>query len=591
MDQYSDKPSYRVGSSITESLIDAQEDNSLYDNARGFSNYAAPGADRLKITAKLSKKRLSDVDDKNFVEILRVSNGIVKKIQDSSDYSQIKEYIAKRTYEESGDYAVDPFRIEIDDSLNDRLNSDGVFFSTQRTEQGNTPSENLLALKVSPGKAYVRGFDIEKTSTTIIDVEKPRDVLEVKNTSVPFEMGNKLVVNNVEGTPFIGLDNNFTIDLHARRRPVGAGATIGQARVYSFGVSDASYQNESTEFDLYLFDVQTYTVLTLNNGATLAEVPVGSYVKGLSSGATGYVVEHAGTQFKLNQTSGSFIQDEEVSLNADPTLTRSIQTIKVYGASDVRSVFQPFDSVPGLTTSFVADAKLNLETPARFKATDTLAIDSASGVATCAGRTFAGIKTETIISYQVAGESIPRYNRVESVSSDGLSLTLQNITGVPNVNLGGIGNGSFTFNENVPKITNSDKAQLYAPLNSKNISDVSLAGSDLTVIRQVTGKTTSATGTLTITLADTGISDATFEPFDAERYSVVYEADGEIDPFTSEKFVLDGTGTSINLSGLQAGANVTVNVTLKKTRIRTKQKVYTRSEKTDVLELLVLQQH
>ena len=582
LDQYSDKPSYRVGLSITESLIDAQEDNSLYDNARGFSNYAAPGADRLKITAKLSKKRLSDVDDKNFVEILRVSNGIVKKIQDSSDYSQIKEYIAKRTYEESGDYAVDPFRIEIDDSLNDRLNSDGVFFSTQRTEQGNTPSENLLALKVSPGKAYVRGFDIEKTSTTIIDVEKPRDVLEVKNTSVPFEMGNKLVVNNVEGTPFIGLDNNFTIDLYSRKRPVGAGATIGQARVYSFGVSDGSYQNESTEFDLYLFDVQTYTVLTLNNGATLAEVPVGSYVKGLSSGATGYVVEHAGTQFKLNQTSGSFIQDEEISLNADPTLTRSIQTIKVYGASDVRSVFQPFDSVPGLTTSFVADAKLNLETPTGFKATDILAIDSVSGVATCAGRTFAGIKTDTIIAYQVAGESIPRYNRVESVSSDGLSLTLQNINGVPNVHFGGLENGSFTFNVGVPKITNSDKAQLYAPLNSKNISDVSLAGSDLTVIRQVTGKTTSATGTLTITLADTGISDATFEPFDAERYSVVYEADGEIDPFTSEKFVLDGTGTSINLSGLQAGANVTVNVTLKKTRIRTKQKVYTRSEKTDV---------
>jgi len=583
LDQYTNTPSYRVGLSITESLIDAQEDNNLYDNARGFSNYAAPGADRLKISATLSKKRLTDVDDKNFVEILRVSDGIVKKIQDTSNYSQIKEYIAKRTYEESGDYAVDPFRIEIDDSLNDRLNSDGVFFSNQRTEQGNTPSEDLLALKVSPGKAYVRGFDIEKTSTTIIDVDKPRDILEVKNTTVPFEMGNKLVVNNVEGTPYIGLDNNFKVDLHYRRRPVGSGATIGQARIYSFGVSDASYQNASTEFDLYLFDIQTYTILTLNNGATLAQVPVGSYVKGLSSGATGYVVEHAGTEFKLNQTSGTFIQDEEVSLNGDPTLTRSIQSLTVYGASDVRAVFQSYESVAGLTTSFIADAKLNLQTLPGFKVTDTLAIDSASGVATCAGRTFAGIKTETIISYQVAGESIPRYNRVESVSSDGLSLTLQNITGVSNVNLGGIGNGSFTFNVGVPKITNSDKAQLYASLNSKNISDVSLAGSDLTIVRQVSGKTTSATGTLSITLADTGISDAVFEPFDAERYSVVYEADGDIDPLTSEKFALDGTGTSINLAGLEAGVNVTVNVTLKKSNIKTKQKVYTRSQKTEVI--------
>ena len=582
LDQYTNTPSYRIGLSVTESLIDAQEDNSLYDNARGFSNYAAPGADRLKITAELSKKRITDVDDKNFVEILRVTDGLVKKIQDSSDYSLIKEYIAKRTYEESGDYAVDPFRIEIDDSLNDRLNSDGVFFASQRTEQGNTPSEDLLALKVSPGKAYVRGFDIEKTSTTIIDVEKPRDVREIKNTSVPFEMGNKLVVNNVEGTPFVGLDNNFTIDLHSRRRPIGAGATIGQARVYSYGVSDAPYQNNSTEFDLYLFDVQTYTVLTLNNGTTLQEVPLGSYVKGLSSGASGYVVEHAGTQYKLNQTSGSFIQDEEVSLNADPSLTRSIQTIKVYGASDVKSVFQSFNSIPGLTTSFIADAKLNLQVPSGFKATDTLNIDSVSGVATCTGRTFAGIKTDTIIAYQVPGNTNPSFNRVSSVATDGLTINLDATTTVTDVNNSSVTTGAFTFNVATPQITNGDKAQLYAPLNSKNISDVSLSGSNLTIVRQVTGQTTSATGTLSITLADTGVSDAVFEPFDAERYTVVYEADGDIDPLTSDKFALDGTGTSINLAGLEAGANVTVNVTLKKSDIRTKQKVYTRSQKTDV---------
>ena len=50
LDPYTNTPSYRVGLTISEEIITAKDDNSLYDNAKGFSNYAAPGADRLKIT-------------------------------------------------------------------------------------------------------------------------------------------------------------------------------------------------------------------------------------------------------------------------------------------------------------------------------------------------------------------------------------------------------------------------------------------------------------------------------------------------------------------------------------------------------------
>ena len=41
----------------------------LYDNARGFSNYAAPRADRLKIKTTLAKKSLTDLNDTNFIEL------------------------------------------------------------------------------------------------------------------------------------------------------------------------------------------------------------------------------------------------------------------------------------------------------------------------------------------------------------------------------------------------------------------------------------------------------------------------------------------------------------------------------------------
>ena len=50
LDQYSNSPSYKVGFSISEKIITATTSNKdLYDNAQGFSNEAAPRAERFAI--------------------------------------------------------------------------------------------------------------------------------------------------------------------------------------------------------------------------------------------------------------------------------------------------------------------------------------------------------------------------------------------------------------------------------------------------------------------------------------------------------------------------------------------------------------
>ena len=81
LDQYTNQPEYRVGLDVIETIVTAKEDDSLYDNARGFSNFAAPGADRFKIELKLSKKSITDREDKTFIEILRLAEGRVEKFQ------------------------------------------------------------------------------------------------------------------------------------------------------------------------------------------------------------------------------------------------------------------------------------------------------------------------------------------------------------------------------------------------------------------------------------------------------------------------------------------------------------------------------
>ena len=54
LDQYGTNPSYKVGFQIDENIITSDLDESLFDNAQGFSNYAEPGSDRFQITLTLS---------------------------------------------------------------------------------------------------------------------------------------------------------------------------------------------------------------------------------------------------------------------------------------------------------------------------------------------------------------------------------------------------------------------------------------------------------------------------------------------------------------------------------------------------------
>jgi hypothetical protein len=144
LDNYTNIPSYRVGLKIDELLIAAKDDKSLFDNAKGFTNYAAPGADRLQINLTLTKKLITDLNDTDFVELLRVQDGKIKKIESKTNYNIIRDYLADRTFDESGDYAVTPFNVSVHNSLNNRLGSNGLFFDNETTDQNNKPDRKSV---------------------------------------------------------------------------------------------------------------------------------------------------------------------------------------------------------------------------------------------------------------------------------------------------------------------------------------------------------------------------------------------------------------------------------------------------------------
>ena len=577
LDEYSNTPSYRVGLKITESLVSAKDDSSLYDNAKGFTNYAAPGADRLKIGLTLSKKLISDTNDTDFVELLRVDDGKIKILETKTEYNKLRDYLAERTYDESGDYSITPFQPSIHNSLNDRLGSDGLFFSDELTDQGNTPSEDLMCVKLSPGKAYVRGYDVETISAKILDVEKPRDTKTIDSASIPFEMGNLLRVFDISGVPHY----RETIDLHDQVN--GGGTAIGSARVYSFGATDASYAGDSTQFDLYLYDIQTFTQITFNAQFTSAQLPVGSYIKGKSSGATGYSVTNAGggtTTIMFRQTSGTFAPGEQIEINGVddvPSVNfqaghRTISSIRVFDSKDIKSVVQASGGgFPGFTaTSILSYSDISG------------GVISGSNTFTPDGGSNTDLQVGDIISY-FSGGGDRRWNRITAILSGGASFTIAATSpGVAGVYAGGVANGTYSSVQKAEsEIKNEDKGFLYAQLPDSNISSVNLSNSELHVTEQVTGKTISG-NQVTISTSDfPDIPNSFLMPFDAERYLVSGSAGG-IGTVTSDSFSLNANSTTATLSGLTDGSNVVINATLVKRGIQSRVKELSRSKVLNV---------
>jgi hypothetical protein len=577
LDPYSNTPSYRVGLRISEDIITSKDDSSLYDNAKGFSNFSAPGADRFKIELSLVKKEIDDFNDSDFVEIVRIRQGAIEKIETKTNYNVIRDYIAQRTYDESGDYSIDQFQISVHNSLNDRLGNDGMFLPEETTNQGNTPSDDLMCVKISPGKAYVRGYDIEKVGTTVIDVPKPRETAQSPLTNVPFTMGNILRINNVSGVP----KNRETIQLYNQRKnstTVATGTKIGDARVYSCALTGNAYSGANSNWDLALFDVQTYTEITLNQPLSSTELPITSYIKGKSSGASGYAVSAGGNSavIMLRQTSGSFSINEQITINGIEIPSRTITRVKVYGLADIRSIFQASSS--GYPSAFVADAFLNIGVPYGFSPTDLVTINT-NGTITCPGKTFSGIKTDSIIRYQRIGFSTDVYNRVTGVAANGTSITVSTVPNVSGVCVGElpIAQIQVPFSIAEPTLRNTNEGSLYVKLPIDNISSVNLSQSSIGVIDQITTESSDANGIMTFSIANVnaGITSSFFKSFEERRYSVHY-SDGTIEPLTSDQFAI--SGNTVTISGLTPNqTNIVVNVSLTKTGIVSKVKRYTKS--------------
>ena len=578
LDQYSNSPSFKVGLQISEDIVTASSANlDLFDNAKGFSNESAPGADRLKISAILVKKSLTDNNDANFVELLRVENGLVQKLVNKTDYNIFKEELARRTYDESGDYYVKKFSIDVRETLNDRLGNKGIYSPGQLTQQGNTPSDDLFTLQISSGKAYVRGYEIEKIGSTSFDNIKPRDTKKKENISIPVRIGNSIQVENLFGSPVVGFNNSYVVELRDRRLgangQLDAGASvIGNARIYDF--SKKNIAGIGTErFDLRLYDIQTFTTITIGLKITAAN---SAHVKGVFSGATGHLKTAVtdATEFDLIDVAGQFQINEPIELNGIP-VGRNITSVVDHDIRDVKSIGTSSGTIFACNVAMQQTSNL-IEPGSAFQ----IGADTGSGSAVTSPSVGdfrnVPVRVNDIVSFSIPGQNLPTFNRVSAVAAN--QITLVGVSTVVGVCTGGTvkaANGGALDNVQNLNVTQGFIEKGNAPgkiitLPNTTISNINLLDSSYIIRRQVT-LAVGASLNLSFTVNDFGDDTLFLEPYNQQNYTLTY-ATGHKEIILDSQVNISTDLKTITINGVSQTGSAILTVTCRRSALSSKVK-------------------
>ena len=303
--KYSDEASAKCGLQVNESVIYPEEDDSLLDNALGSPNYAAPGSARYSIELTLtSKSYASTTDDDEFITLLTIKAGVVQFLVNKTAYAQIEKTFARRTYDESGDYTVRDFPIQVREYRNndrgtwdnnktfikgDIVVSGGIKYKciTQHTSsisgifaegsnwledttppfnyglyQGPTysltpstdvvPLTRKISLAVEPGKAYVRGYEVEKIVTQYLTLDKARDLSNYEAKSIDTSPGNYVIVGSTHFLPDINTDVTFYDKYGTAGATPSGGNIVATARIKQIQLHNSSPSSPLT-YKVFLF--------------------------------------------------------------------------------------------------------------------------------------------------------------------------------------------------------------------------------------------------------------------------------------------------------------------------------------------------
>jgi hypothetical protein len=352
----------KIGFEIVETLVKSTSDTSLLDPAQDASNYQAPGADRFKIDLVLATRALDSTDTTKFIEISRIVSGETIRTADTGISAIIEDELARRTYDESGNYTVRPFILSME------------------TNSANNDNMDII---LSPGKAYVYGYEYGTSSPTTITIDKPRTTSNANNKRITGDYGNFVYTTGHIGS--LPIDSLATVDLHCvPNSSINLTSTasitntkIGTARVKSVEFDSASNNSNSSTYTYktFLFDVNVNASITGNvNTYTTGTTTILS-IGNTTAGQVYSTVDSAYKGAKLRITTGPGTGESPKLITAHTGATGNLTLASGFTATlNSQSKFSidfEFNDADSLAT-FSGTTKINAATiDARSKETST----------------------------------------------------------------------------------------------------------------------------------------------------------------------------------------------------------------------------
>ena len=225
------RPTCLLGFLVDESFVTSNQDSSLLDNSQGSSNFAAPGADRLKITLTLTQLA-KDTLNPNFIRLATLLEGNMEgKPLNTVKWDWLFDILAKRTHDESGDYIIKDFVIKPLEYVNgESIRLEGFFeqavddLDQPISDDNNNPlyppvppknlrndliipddyltfeeAESKYVLNVSPGSAYIQGYEVGFLTAVHVFGNKARNLSFRENSITQMGQGVTVVLTNSYG--------------------------------------------------------------------------------------------------------------------------------------------------------------------------------------------------------------------------------------------------------------------------------------------------------------------------------------------------------------------------------------------------------
>ena len=158
----------RICVKVVQTIVTENEDSSLRDPAQNYENAGQAGAHRIKETVVFSVARDTDVNQG--VTIYTLSDGELLKVESQTDtQSYWIETLARRTYDEAGSYKVNG--LELRDRGSQAATEDGIL------------------LTITDGKAYVKGYEVTKQTSSTIKLDYCTETRNVRNEPKVYREG------------------------------------------------------------------------------------------------------------------------------------------------------------------------------------------------------------------------------------------------------------------------------------------------------------------------------------------------------------------------------------------------------------------